>query len=111
MAHLNDDRKGERLRNGVRAVIIGEPNAGKSSLINSLSNNLKNIYYLTLSFIYQIKGKRPVAIVSPIEGTTRDIIENSLNISGYPVVISDTAGLRDTSEIIEIEGVKRAFER
>ena len=52
-----------------------------------------------------------MAIVSPIEGTTRDIIENSLNISGYPVVISDTAGLRNTSEIIEIEGVKRAFER
>ena len=57
------------------------------------------------------KGRRPAAIVSPIPGTTRDIIESPLNIAGYPVVLSDTAGLRSTSDMIEIEGVKRALDK
>lgn len=90
--HLNDNRRGERLRNGIRVVIIGEPNAGKSSLLNNIC-------------------QRPAAIVSPIPGTTRDIIESSVNIGGYPVLLSDTAGLRETDDLIEKEGVKRANER
>ncbi|CAF0713501.1 unnamed protein product [Brachionus calyciflorus] len=90
LSHLNDNRRGERLRNGVRVAIIGQPNAGKSSLLNAIC-------------------KRPTAIVSPIPGTTRDIIESALNIGGYPIVLVDTAGLRETSDLIEIEGVKRAF--
>jgi tRNA modification GTPase len=56
-----------------------------------------------------MKGKRPAAIVSAIPGTTRDVIESSINISGYPVLLSDTAGLRETKDSIEIEGVKRAI--
>ena len=63
------------MRDGVHIAILGKPNVGKSSLINYLS-------------------RRPVAIVSPIEGTTRDIVESTLDLTGYPVVIVDTAGLR-----------------
>lgn len=58
-----------------------------------------------------LKGQRPAAIVSPIPGTTRDIIESALNIAGYPILLTDTAGLRETSDIIEKEGVKRAIDR
>ncbi|XP_046400109.1 tRNA modification GTPase GTPBP3, mitochondrial isoform X2 [Ischnura elegans] len=91
-SHLADGRRGERLRNGVRAVIIGEPNVGKSSLLNLLC-------------------QKQAAIVSPIPGTTRDIIERPLNILGFPVIVSDTAGLRvNTQDSIEQEGVKRARE-
>lgn len=91
-SHLNDNRKGERLRNGIQVVIIGQPNAGKSSLLNKICN-------------------RPAAIVSPIPGTTRDVIESAVNIDGYPIVISDTAGLRKSSDLVEIEGVKRALQK
>lgn len=56
-------------------------------------------------------GQRPAAIVSPVAGTTRDVVEVSLNVSGYPVVLSDTAGLRDATDPIEQEGVSRARER
>lgn len=88
--HLADGRKGEILRNGVRTVIVGEPNVGKSSLLNHLV-------------------QRNAAIVTPIAGTTRDIIELSANISGYPVLIADTAGITDdTEDIVEAEGVRRA---
>ena len=80
---------GERLRDGFRVVILGKPNAGKSTLTNLLS------------------GKE-TAIVSPIEGTTRDVVETHLNIGGFPVVLADTAGLRQSEDIIEQEGVKRA---
>ncbi|XP_048783304.1 LOW QUALITY PROTEIN: tRNA modification GTPase GTPBP3, mitochondrial [Lagopus muta] len=91
-AHLQDGRRGELLRSGVRAVIAGPPNVGKSSLLNLLC-------------------QRPAAIVSPVAGTTRDVVEVSLNVSGYPVVLSDTAGLRDATDPIEQEGVSRARER
>uniref|UniRef100_A0A8V1AF30 5-taurinomethyluridine-[tRNA] synthase subunit GTPB3, mitochondrial n=1 Tax=Gallus gallus TaxID=9031 RepID=A0A8V1AF30_CHICK len=91
-AHLQDGRRGEMLRSGVRAVIAGPPNVGKSSLLNLLC-------------------QRPAAIVSPVAGTTRDVVEVSLNVSGYPVVLSDTAGLRDATDPIEQEGVSRARER
>lgn len=81
---------GERLRTGVRTVILGEPNAGKSSFLNLLS-------------------QRSVAIISDIPGTTRDVIETSLNIGGYPVVLMDTAGLRhSTKDQVEQEGIRRA---
>lgn len=96
--HLNDNRRGELLRNGIRLVILGAPNAGKSSLVNCLT-------------------QREVAIVSSIAGTTRDIIETHLDIGGYPVILSDTAGLRPEQlgtsghDLIESEGIKRALKK
>ncbi|XP_035210528.1 tRNA modification GTPase GTPBP3, mitochondrial-like isoform X2 [Stegodyphus dumicola] len=91
-SHLLDKRKGEKLRSGVFAVLVGRPNVGKSSLLNNLC-------------------KREIAIVSSTAGTTRDIIETSLNLGGYLVNISDTAGIRETSDSVEQEGVKRTKER
>lgn len=90
--HLNDKHRGERLRDGFHVAVIGLPNAGKSTLCNKLV-------------------KRDIAIVSKHEGTTRDIVEAYLDLGGYPVIIADTAGLRECSEEIESEGVKRAFAR
>ncbi|XP_053906472.1 tRNA modification GTPase GTPBP3, mitochondrial isoform X4 [Cuculus canorus] len=91
-AHLRDGRRGELLRGGVHAVIAGPPNVGKSSLLNLLC-------------------RRPAAIVSPVAGTTRDVVEVALNVGGYPLVLSDTAGLREATDPIEQEGVSRARER
>ncbi|XP_035863444.1 tRNA modification GTPase GTPBP3, mitochondrial isoform X3 [Sander lucioperca] len=90
--HLKDERRGERLRSGVQVVIAGATNAGKSSLLNTLC-------------------QRPAAIVSPIAGTTRDIVETALDIGGFPVLLSDTAGLRESPDLVEREGVRRARER
>lgn len=88
--HLADGRRGEILRNGIRTVIVGEPNVGKSSLLNHLV-------------------QRNAAIVTPVAGTTRDVIELSANISGYPVLIADTAGItNNTKDIVEVEGIRRA---
>ncbi len=89
---LNDQKVGERIREGFKIAIIGPTNAGKSSLLNYLS-------------------KRDIAIVSEIAGTTRDVIEAHLNLNGYPVVISDTAGIRDSKDEIEKKGIKLALER
>lgn len=90
--HLGDKSLGERLRDGFVVAVIGAPNAGKSSLVNVLA-------------------KRDVAIVTPHAGTTRDVLEVPLNLGGYPVIVIDTAGLRDTSDEIEAEGIRRARER
>jgi len=87
--HLKDQRAGERLRDGLQVVIAGPANAGKSSLLNGLA-------------------KRDVAIVSEQAGTTRDVIEVHLDLNGFPVTVSDTAGLRDGGDEIEEEGVRRA---
>ena len=89
-SHLGESNKGEVLRNGFKIAIIGEPNVGKSSLINLLA-------------------KRDVAIVSEIAGTTRDAIEVNLNIAGFPVVIVDTAGLRESNDKIENLGINIAL--
>lgn len=96
-AHLNDNRRGERLRSGVKIAVIGAPNAGKSSLVNALA-------------------QRDVAIVSQHAGTTRDVIEAHLDLGGYPVIIADTAGLRPEElgesgqDGIEAEGIRRALD-
>ncbi|CAO3606753.1 unnamed protein product [Mucor hiemalis] len=91
-SHLNDSHVGEIVRNGIHVAIAGPPNAGKSTLLNLLA-------------------KREAAIVSDIPGTTRDIVEVKLNLGGYPVIVSDTAGLRESSDLVEIEGIKRARSR
>jgi tRNA modification GTPase len=86
------DRSGERLREGLTVVLAGPPNAGKSTLLNALA-------------------RRDVAIVSPIAGTTRDVIEVHCDLGGLPVIIVDTAGLRESGDLIEQEGVSRARAR
>ncbi|MGN0919892.1 MAG: tRNA uridine-5-carboxymethylaminomethyl(34) synthesis GTPase MnmE [Alphaproteobacteria bacterium] len=91
-SHLSDNRRGERLREGFQIALLGVPNVGKSSLINALT-------------------KREVAIVSQTAGTTRDIVEAHLDVAGFPVILADTAGLRDSNEEIEAEGIRRAVKR
>ncbi len=91
-AHLDDKNRGQNLKEGFQIAIVGAPNVGKSSLLNALAH-------------------RDVAIVSETAGTTRDVVEVYLDIAGYPVVIADTAGLRETDENIEKEGIKRALKR
>ncbi|MDP6804227.1 MAG: tRNA uridine-5-carboxymethylaminomethyl(34) synthesis GTPase MnmE [Rhodospirillales bacterium] len=98
-SHLNDDRRGERLRDGVTIAVVGAPNAGKSSLVNHLA-------------------QRDAAIVSASAGTTRDVVEVHLDLGGYPVVVADTAGLRDDAPAgdgghadVEREGIRRARKR
>ncbi len=89
---LNDQKVGEIIREGFKIAIVGPTNAGKSSLLNNLSN-------------------REVAIVSEIAGTTRDVIETHLNIDGYPVIVSDTAGIRDAKNEIEKKGIKLSLNK
>ena len=89
---LNDNKVGEKIRDGFRVTIVGEVNAGKSSLLNLLS-------------------KREVAIVSEEAGTTRDVIETYLNIDGYPVILADTAGIRESNNQTENKGISLALNR
>ena len=89
--HLADGHRGEIVRDGFRVALLGPPNAGKSTLLNALA-------------------RREAAIVSAEAGTTRDVIEVRLDLAGYPVVVSDTAGLRETSSDVEREGVRRSME-
>ena len=86
---LGTSERGQRIREGLKVVIVGSPNAGKSSLMNALL-------------------RRDVAIVSSTPGTTRDVIEQSIDIEGWPIILCDTAGMRDSDDDIEIEGVRRA---
>jgi tRNA modification GTPase len=88
-AALADVARGERVREGFRVAVIGAPNAGKSSILNGLL-------------------MRDAAIVTPLPGTTRDVIEAPLDLAGYRVLLADTAGLRETSDVVEVEGVRRA---
>ncbi len=90
--HLADGHRGERLRDGIMVAIVGPPNAGKSSLLNRIA-------------------RRDAAIVSPIAGTTRDVIEVAIDLRGYPIVLADTAGLRAGADPIEREGLRRARRR
>lgn len=90
--HLKDNRRGQKMRSGFSVSIVGAPNVGKSTLFN----------YLV---------RQDMAIVSEIAGTTRDIIEAQIDLDGYPVLLSDTAGIQDTLDSIEIEGIARAKKR
>ncbi len=89
---LDDNKIGEKIRTGFKIAIVGPPNSGKSSLMNYFS-------------------KRNVSIVSEIAGTTRDVLETHLNFDGFPVIISDTAGIRASKDVIEKEGIKLAFKK
>jgi tRNA modification GTPase len=90
--HLDDSSSGELVREGIHLTVIGPPNAGKSSLVNALA-------------------RRDVAIVAETAGTTRDVIEVRMDLGGYAVILADTAGLRETEEAVEAEGVRRARAR
>jgi tRNA modification GTPase len=91
-AHLDDGNRGELVREGFQVVLAGAPNVGKSSLLNALA-------------------RRDVAIVSEEEGTTRDVIEVKLELEGLPIVVSDTAGIREVAQKVEQEGIRRALGR
>jgi tRNA modification GTPase len=90
--HLEDEHRGELIRDGFQVVLAGPPNAGKSSLLNALA-------------------RRDVAIVSAEAGTTRDVIEVKLDLDGLPIVVSDTAGIREAEGGVEQEGIRRTLQR
>lgn len=90
--HVDDSHIGESLRDGIEVAIVGPPNAGKSSLLNALAG-------------------REAAIVSEIAGTTRDVVEVRMDLGGFPVILLDTAGIREANNEIEAQGIRRARER
>jgi tRNA modification GTPase len=91
-AHLAEGSRGEAIRDGIEIAILGAPNVGKSSLINALA-------------------RRDAAIVTPVAGTTRDVIEVRLDLAGWPLLLADTAGLHTTEDVVELEGIRRARAR
>ncbi len=91
-AAIADSERGRQIREGFRVVILGAPNAGKSSLFNALL-------------------KTEAAIVTPVAGTTRDVIEAHMRVGSYTILLYDTAGLRETEEVVEAEGIRRALAR
>ena len=91
-SHLNDNGRGQRLRDGFQIALLGVPNVGKSSLMNTLTH-------------------KDIAIVSQIAGTTRDVVEAHLDVAGFPIVLADTAGLREKAGEIEAEGIRRAVRK
>ncbi len=91
-AVLDDEGRGERIRDGFQVVLAGAPNAGKSSLLNALA-------------------RREAAIVTAVPGTTRDVVEVRLDLDGAAVILADTAGIRETVDLVEVEGVRRATAR
>lgn len=90
--HLNDNGRGQRLREGFQIALMGVPNVGKSSLMNALT-------------------QKDIAIVSCMAGTTRDVVEAHLDVAGFPVILADTAGLREQAGEIETEGIRRAVRK
>ena len=109
-SHLSDNRRGEILRSGIKLVIFGPPNAGKSSLFNFLGSSIMHRLFITHNWFNTFPpAERDAAIISPIPGTTRDILSLTLDIGGLPVVLNDTAGIRSTTDdAIERIGVERA---
>lgn len=105
--HLSDNRRGELIRSGIKMAIFGPPNAGKSSLFNYLGSQYCSC------FIFEIdnnSANRPASIVTPVPGTTRDVLELTLDIGGLPVVVADTAGIRETQDVVEVIGVQRGID-
>ena len=107
---LEDNRRGEVIRAGIRLAIFGPPNVGKSSLLNFLgTTDTLGIDILVCALLTSKRAaRREAAIVTHVPGTTRDILELSLDIGGLPVLVADTAGLRETADEVEQIGIERA---
>ena len=106
-SYLADSRRGELIRSGIKLTIFGPPNAGKSSLLNFLGNTTVYFSRVDANLLVAI-AQREAAIVTPMPGTTRDIIELSLDIGGLPIIVADTAGLRKSKDVVEQIGIQRA---
>lgn len=109
---ITSTRKGMLIRSGIRVALVGKTNVGKSSLMNRLGKQVFNpIVFPTLSKLHSLSASRDVAIVSKIPGTTRDSLEMRTCLANLPVTITDTAGLRQTVDELESEGILRSIKR